>query len=284
MKPYYEGWYMKQQRGDQVLAVIPGRADDTAFIQIITEEGSQFIPYPLESFQHDTSIRVGQSTFTRYGMNLRIATEDLLLSGSLHYDNLTPLRYDIMGPFALLPMETKHTVFSMRHRVEGSVVYNGTTMSFENGIGYMEGDRGHTFPQGYTWIQSVDFEQNASVMLALAEIPLAGIRFTGCIGVVSLDGGEHRFATYLGVHIVQTSETLVEIRQRDMTLRIEILKTHGHTLQAPTKGAMSRSIRESPSVPATFLFQKKGETLLESSHALTSYEFVSPSQDKAPTL
>ena len=48
--------------------------------------------------------------------------------------------------------------------------------------GYMEGDRGHSFPRGYTWIQSTDFGCAASVMLALAEIPLAGLRFTGCIG------------------------------------------------------------------------------------------------------
>ena len=26
MKPYYEGWYLKQQQGDDLLAVIPGRA------------------------------------------------------------------------------------------------------------------------------------------------------------------------------------------------------------------------------------------------------------------
>ena len=48
MKPYYEGWYMKQQQGEDVLAVIPGRAQDSAFIQVVSNRGSHFLPYPLE--------------------------------------------------------------------------------------------------------------------------------------------------------------------------------------------------------------------------------------------
>ena len=48
MKPYYEGWYMKQQQGEDVLAVIPGRAQDSAFIQVVSNRGSRFLPYPLE--------------------------------------------------------------------------------------------------------------------------------------------------------------------------------------------------------------------------------------------
>ena len=108
-------------------------------------------------------------------------------------------------------METKHTVFSMRHRVDGEVELNGRTLRFENAKGYMEGDRGHSFPRGYTWIQSTDFGCAASVMLALAEIPLAGLRFTGCIGVVWIAGVEHRFATYRGVRIREASDTAVEV-------------------------------------------------------------------------
>lgn len=276
MKPYYEGWYMKQQRGDNVLAIIPGRASDSAFIQVITSNASRFIPYPLELFHQDHSIHIGESTFTPSGMDIHINKPEIQLSGHLRYRCPTPLRYDIMGPFALLPMETKHTVFSMRHQVEGEVILDGTTMNFNGGVGYMEGDRGHTFPNGYTWIQSVDFPGEASVVIAIAQIPLAGIRFTGCIGVVSLAGEEYRFATYLGVRIIQSSETVVEVEQRGMKLRIEILKTEGHSLQAPMRGAMERTIQESPAIPAKFLFSRHGETLLQSDNSLASYEFVLP--------
>ena len=77
MKPYYEGWYMKQQQGEDVLAVIPGRAQDSAFIQVVSNRGSRFLPYPLEAFDRtDGSMRIGDSLFTPYGMQLRIDEPD----------------------------------------------------------------------------------------------------------------------------------------------------------------------------------------------------------------
>ena len=81
MKPYYEGWYMKQQQGEDVLAVIPGRAQDSAFIQVVSNRGSRFLPYPLEAFDRtDGSMRIGDSLFTPYGMQLRIDEPDFELN------------------------------------------------------------------------------------------------------------------------------------------------------------------------------------------------------------
>ena len=278
MRPSYEGWYMKQQQGGDILAVIPGRAQDEAFIQVVTADGAHYLPFPLEDFRQTgtRSMRVGRSLFSPIGMMLDVQAPDLELVGRLRYRELTPLRSDIMGPFAYLPLETKHTVFSMRHRVDGEVELNGRTLRFENAKGYMEGDRGHSFPRGYTWIQSTDFGCAASVMLALAEIPLAGLRFTGCIGVVWIAGVEHRFATYRGVRIREASDRAVEVRQGDMTLRVELPEAGGHRLQAPAQGSMARPIRESPAVPARFRFVKGGRTLLDSSDACTSFELVAP--------
>ena len=148
---------MKQQQGEDVLAVIPGRAQDSAFIQVVSNRGSRFLPYPLEAFDRtDGSMRIGDSLFTPYGMQLRIDEPDFELVGSVRYDHLLPLRSDIMGPFAYVPMETKHTVFSMRHQVTGSIRLNGDALDIRNGIGYMEGDRGHTFPRSYFWMQCLD--------------------------------------------------------------------------------------------------------------------------------
>ena len=66
MKPYYEGWYMKQQQGEDVLAVIPGRAQDSAFIQVVSNRGSRFLPYPLEAFARTTLVYWAyRATFAR---------------------------------------------------------------------------------------------------------------------------------------------------------------------------------------------------------------------------
>lgn len=281
MKPYYEGWYLKQQQGDDVLAVIPGRSQDSAFIQVITPGESHFIEYPLASYSRRAVMRVGSSMFSPSGMDVDVQTDDLELRGRVRYHATTPLRYDIMGPFSFLPMETKHSVFSMRHRVEGSVLLNGKAMRFDDGLGYMEGDRGHSFPLSYLWVQSVDFHREASVMVAVAGIPLAGVRFTGCIAVVMLEGKEYRFATYLGVRIVEASESAIHLRQRGMDLRVEFPDARGHRLQAPASGAMDRPIREIPDAPARFLFAKNGRTLLESACARTSFELVAPDERPA---
>ena len=278
MRPYYEGWYMKQQQGGDILAVIPGRAQDEAFIQVVTADGAHYLPFPLEDFRQTgtRSMRVGRSLFSPIGMMLDVQAPDLELVGRLRYRELTPLRSDIMGPFAYVPMETKHTVFSMRHQVTGSIRLNGDALDIRNGIGYMEGDRGHTFPRSYFWMQCLDVRQDASVMLAIAEIPLGPIRFTGCIGIVALGETEYRFATYRGVRIVEHTPTMAEVRQGDMSLRVEVLDDRGHKLQAPAQGLMDRTIHESPSVPARIRFVKGGEPLLDEMESQTSYEFVSP--------
>lgn len=280
MKPYYEGWYMKQQQGDDVLAVIPGRATDNAFIQVITQQGARYLSYPLAAFRQEQHpgegmvMYIGRNRFSSHGMDVDVHEDGVDLVGWLRYRSLTPLRSDIMGPFAMLPMETKHTVFSMRHRVNGELTLNGETHRFDDGIGYMEGDRGHSFPAGYTWVQSGEFDNGASVMIAVARIPLGPMRFIGCIAVVSLDGREYRLATYHGVRILHATPSLVELAQGDLRLRVDILGDNGFRLQAPDQGAMHRVIRESPSVPARFHFERRGRTLLDAYSPHTSYEYV----------
>ena len=41
-KPYFEGWYFKHQKGDDMIAFIPGKADSGAFVQMIAPTGSRF--------------------------------------------------------------------------------------------------------------------------------------------------------------------------------------------------------------------------------------------------
>lgn len=52
--------------------------------------------------------------------------------------------------------------------------------SFQNGWGYWEGDQGRSFPKEYAWTQCR--LPNGSLMLSMADIPIAGVHFTGIIG------------------------------------------------------------------------------------------------------
>lgn len=43
----FEGWYFKHQKGDDMVAFIPGKAESGAFIQLISQEGAHSLRYPI---------------------------------------------------------------------------------------------------------------------------------------------------------------------------------------------------------------------------------------------
>lgn len=277
MTPYFEGWYFKHQTETHTLCLIPGRADSGAFIQVITEDASYMVDFPLEqyhAYSYGPLVAIGENRFSRHGARLAIHTPGLSLDGTVHYHGLTPLRYDIMGPFALLPMETHHTVVSMRHSLSGSLRLNGRPICFDGGKGYIEGDRGRSFPTQYAWVQCNAFAQDASIMLSIAQIPLGPARFWGCIGVVWLDGRETRFATYKGVCILHRSREKLEVAQGSHRLVVEPAAEGGHKLAAPTGGRMVRTIHENAQTRARFRFYESERLLLDEESAFVGFEYV----------
>lgn len=190
-------------------------------------------------------------------MRLSIHTPGLSLVGTVHYHEPAPLRYDIMGPFSLLPMETHHTVVSMSHGLSGSLRLNGRPLRFDGGRGYIEGDRGRSFPKQYAWVQCNAFSQDASIMLSIAQIPLGPARFWGCIGVVWLGGREYRFATYKGVRILHRSRDRLEVVQGSHRLAVEPAAEIGHKLAAPSGGRMVRTIHENAQTRALSVLRRR---------------------------
>jgi len=79
-------------------------------------------------------------------------------------------------------------------------------------------------------------------MLSVADIPFAGMHFTGIIGVVLWKGKEYRLATYLGAKVVQIRNGSVRIVQRGLELEASLLEATGRPLKAPTVGSMTRTI------------------------------------------
>lgn len=84
-------------------------------------------------------------------------------------------------------------------------------LCFRNAWGYWEGDSGRSFPKEYIWTQC--FFPGGALMLSVADIPIAGIRFTGIIGVVLWQGKEYRIATYLGARVVKIENKMVRVKQ-----------------------------------------------------------------------
>lgn len=123
----FYGWYLKCQSDTQTLAVIPavhGAGNKRiCSIQVITEHNAWAVTFPADSFQRTRkNIIIGDNRFGEKGIRLAIHTPQLTIRGKLDFGPLFPLKYDIMGPFALVPfMECRHSVWSMRHTVMGNV-------------------------------------------------------------------------------------------------------------------------------------------------------------------
>ncbi|MGN0374644.1 MAG: tocopherol cyclase family protein [Butyrivibrio sp.] len=276
----FYGWYLKAQSDSNSLAVIPA-VHKTGYgmyctVQIITDKGAYGIKLPGELFKrHNQKICIGNNCFAPEGISLALDTPNLTVKGRLHFKGLHPLKYHIMGPFAVVPfMECRHMVFSMRHCVTGSVLINGEEYYFNNSPGYWEGDRGCSFPRQYIWTQC--FLPKGSVMLSVADIPFAGIHFTGIIGVILWRGHEYRLATYLGARVLKLRNGVIRIVQNDMELKVELYNIGGSLLKAPQNGGMSRNIRENICCRAYYTFRKGGRIVFEIYAERASYEYEYP--------
>ena len=249
---YFEGWYFRHQWADKTLALIPARHRDaggqeTATLQIITENGSDCVRYAPEAFRLERRpfrVRLGENAFGPEGCRLDCTFRGQPLRGQLRYGTSAPLGGDIMGPFRFMPgLECRHSVLSMAHEVTGELTLGGEHFSVQRGNGYAEGDHGSSFPSRYLWTQSTI--PGGSLMLAAAEVPLRPGRFTGCLGAILLDGRETRLATYLGARVLALNARRAVVAQREWMLTTELLEARPRALRAPVRGSMTRTIRES---------------------------------------
>ena len=282
MSQYFQGQYYKHHQGKNTLAIIPGKTAQHAFIWVVTPHKSWFIKYPLSSYRsRGSTTNIARNTFSPQGIQVNIKTKHLTLAGKLTYHNLTPAQGNIMGPFAWLPMECSHSITSMHHTIRGALTLNSKTLDFTHGVGYIEGDRGTSFPQKYAWVQCNSFgdspHNKVSIMAAVATIPVVSQRFTftGVIAVVHINGKEHRLATYKGAKVKQLTPKVMVITQGQYKLYIKTNKKKGRKLPAPQHGSMTRWIKENIQTHGEFILMRGKACLLyaRSKHTAKEYEW-----------
>lgn len=281
MKNYFCGWYFKCQSENQTLAVIPAvhisNGRPSCSVQLITEEGAWNVRFPYDDFRQQKGglrIEIGDNYFGEDGMKLSLLTTNLHVTGLVRFGEFSPIKYDIMGPFKYVPfMECRHSVISMKHTVNGELLINGVTYHFDDAVGYIEGDRGYSFPNRYAWTQC-GF-QDISLMLSVADIPFFSGCFTGVVGVIYWRRKEYRLATYLGAKVIKIENGELVVRQGNTKLTVKLIKKNAHPLNAPVNGDMQRTIHESASCRAYYTFQKNDCTLFsfETDRASFEYEY-----------
>ena len=179
MKNRFFGIYYKHQSIDgYTFAVIVSTSNEGDMVQIVDNDKS----YQVKD------IKSVEASFT--GIKLNVQQDDINIVGELKYGPLTKPKKDVMSYYRYLPIECKHQIYSMNHPLSGSLVINGKTISFDNGNGYIEGDKGRNFPHQYLWFNASSKEN--SITLAVASIPLGLIKIIGTTGLIVNNNKEYR--------------------------------------------------------------------------------------------
>ncbi len=272
-RSYFEGWYYKNQNDSEVISLIPAFHIDengkkSVTIQVIINSSSYQVKYKIDDFsvlRKRHGLRIDKNIFTEDGINLNICTDSIEVVGKLIFTRSIPLRYDIMGPFKFLPfMQCRHSVYSLAHNIKGQLIVNGRVINYNNGLGYVEGDRGVGFPSNYFWTQcSWRNNENNALMLSIADIPIGNLTFKGCIGIVYYGGKEYRLATYLGVKVRKYSNREFWVQQRGYDLKVTVIDENPHNLLAPVKGNMKRTVFESVDCKVRYLFMVNGKVIFD---------------------
>jgi len=283
----FHGYYVKCQGRHDTIAVIFGRSKEKSFIQIITATDSyftEFAPQDCHIAKRAFDIRIGENHANEQGMTLNIQSTGFTATADIKFGEFTKLRGEqkrwrknagesIMGPFQRLPfMECRHMIASMRHTISGQITINNKTYDFTNGTGYIEGDRGKSFPRKYFWSQA--HLDGFDVSASCAIIPYFGIRFKGTICVVRTATHEYRLATYHRARVKQFDQNTLVIKQRKYKLIVEVQDTQGTLpLAAPQRGKMSRTIHESVNHTVRYVFMYKKEVIFDITSNRAAYEF-----------
>jgi tocopherol cyclase len=270
---YFKGWYFKNQMGDYCISFIPSLHIDaygkqSASLQVIMPQGSYQLTFPAKEIKiskRRLSICIGENVFNQKGIRMNLHSERLSITGTLRFSQFTSLPYDIMGPFRSLPfLQCHHKIYSLSHKVNGSLLVNGMRINFHQGMGYVEGDEGSCFPRNYLWSQcSFSDHDEHALMVSIADVALGPYSFPGCIAVVLYNNRQYRFATYLGARIRKYSRREIWLQQGCYDLRLKLIKEDEHCLLAPVKGQMTRTVYESVTARVHYRFRRKGKIIFD---------------------
>lgn len=289
-KGSYEGWYLKHQIGDRVFAFIVSfhkleNGTEHGCLQFITNEGATHEFFGMDDCYVDEEtfhIRIGNSRFDRAGCRVRIQAEGMEIACNIKYGPFTELKTDIMGPFGKVPnMQCKHQILSMSHEIRGFVDINGEAIELSGGTGYIEGDRGRSFPKKYMWTQSnFKYKGDHSIMLACGDVPLPVGSFEGILCQIFYRGKQYRFATYHGAKIIQKTSRSISIKQGKMRVYVMSLEKGGHRLRIPKDGEMNGYTRENPAGRVRYVFYNEDKKIFDFVSRCGSFETYEAKEDK----
>jgi tocopherol cyclase len=291
---YFEGWYYKviDEGRKNVYAIIPGIAigknpkDRHAFIQVsdAVKGEAEYFRFDYESFKFDKKIllfSIGDNLFTDRFIILDLKGEKFSIKGRLVFVNIVKypkslLNPGIMGPFSFIPfMECIHGIVNINHLITGKLNINDNIIDFEDGEGYIEKDRGKSFPDSWVWLQANHFDDtDITFMFSIADIPFMGFKFKGFISFLRYKNKFYNFSTYNSAKLknLKINKKSVEglLKKRNISLEFKANQSGTSMLKAPKNGQMDRMIEESISSVTSITFKDKINDIdinIESGHS-----------------
>lgn len=272
---FFEGWYFKHQVDSRVFSfIVSHHRDETGtecgWIQMITPDNSyckQVSGRQIYTNPKKLDVMIDGSHFSLDRICGAIDFEGCTVIFDVKYRGITPLEAPAMGPFRFLPaMECRHEVYSLTHQLKGFIQIDGVRIDLSEGIGYIEGDRGTSFPKSYFWSQCNFYKGGDNcVMVAVADIPLPiePLHFRGTLCAIYYRGKHYRLATYYGAKILVLTPHYMRLEQGNYQLKVSLIAGEGHPLKAPKNGEMSVQIMEKPVCTGRYTFYEGGEILFD---------------------
>lgn len=286
----FKGWYFKQQNENEAFAVIAAIHNQKASIQIITKAESYVFDFKgdfeiISQTDLLPRVRIGKNYFSRNGFVLNILKEDIRIKAIIKYRNQQLPRHSMMGPFQyLFFMPCIHEVFNISNIAVGKIMIQTGKSHYlyelNHAIGYIEGDKGNSFPEKYIWTQCSFEEGNLEcITAAVAKLSVGTntkfhlLNFTGCTCMFLYKNKEIHIATYLGAKVEILREDFVRIQQGKLCLEIILLNSgNERILKAPVEGKMNRNIVESVSAIIRYRLFSGDKLVFDVTGANAGYE------------
>lgn len=279
---YFDGIYFKTETAEGEIIFIPsmhevGKSKKYGCLQIIYKQKAYVIKYNLEEISWDPShfyFKLGKNVFRKEGCKLDITHRGIRIKGILKFGQFTVPQKEVMGIVGKIPtLQCYHNVYSLFHRVNGVLLINNTRLEVQNEIGYIEGDKGISFPKRYIWTQS-SLEKSGSIVIAVAAVPLSTtVHVNGCFAVIFYEGKEYRIATYLGAKLQVVTNRYFVITQKGIIIKVSLIDEGSPvTLYSPINGGMMSTIRESSVATVKYQCYIKGQEILNVVSDRSSYE------------
>lgn len=287
MRNYFEGYYFKLTTLEETVCFIVGYClgeDSHSFIQVLGTGFPESYYFQFDTLQctmmrQPLYIRINNNIFTKKRIQLDLEQEGVTIKGTVFFKEsvslvCTPYTPSIMGPLHYFQPKCIHELVSLYSKVNGTLTINHQPFVLNQAWGYIEGDRGESFPTSYLWLQAM--EEDFSIFLAYALVPWQNISAKGVIAVIHMPKKQYRFASYYlaQVKMMQKNGKLfLKITQGKLTLFMSITADSDFTnLRSPTMGSMSSSVMESVNARISVILYKDGQRILVKSNLLTSLE------------